>query len=203
MNFWKAKRLMYIKLFAVIFLGCFVIGIIVANIFSKQYMNQTGILSEYFIMKYKYMDFNHNQLFLFILQKRLKWVILLWGLGFTMIGVPVIWGYCGWLGFSAGMLLSLSVMRLGFTGVVICFLGLIPQIFLYIPGILLLLNQAYAMSLFHYEGRGLRQSYKRGRSQTTSAYITLLCIVLMIIIIGNFLESYVNPNIIGNLLKKF
>lgn len=202
-KFWKAKKLMYIKLFGVIFIVSFIVGIFIANLSAKQYLNQTGILSEYFIMKYKYMDFSYRKLFWFILKSRLKTVIILWGLGFTIIGVPAVWGYSVWMGFSAGMLLSLSVMRMGFSGVIICFLGLVPQVFIYLPCILIFLNQVYAMSLSQFEGKGFRKSYKRGRSQMIGSYMTLLCIIVMMLIVGIFLESHVNPIIISNLLKNY
>ena len=88
-------------------------GVLFANLFGKNYLNQTGILSDYFLSKYKYMEIDYGNLFFYILGKRSVGILFLWIMGVTVLGCPAVWLYLVWYGFSAGMILSMSVMKFG------------------------------------------------------------------------------------------
>ena len=202
-KFISKKRFLYIKLFATIFMIGFMIGIIVANAAGEKYLSQSGMLSDYFISKYKYIDFSSAGLFWFILKKRLKWIVLLWGFGLTIIGVPMVWGYTGWLGFSAGMILSVAVIRFGFLGTIICILGVFPQILIYAPVLVILMNQVYIMSLRQYHSTKGFHSSNESKKQVIGGYFILLVITVLLFIIGAFLEGYINPILLKKLLISF
>ncbi len=51
------------KIFGIIFMTGFLLGIIYANVIGKNYMESSGILSDYFLSRYKYYDIDNSNLF--------------------------------------------------------------------------------------------------------------------------------------------
>lgn|GEM_PF-974585 len=210
--------LVHFKLFATIFMLGFVAGIFLANVAGKSYLSQSGILSDYYLSKYKYMEIDSAGLFLFILQKRLKWILILWGIGFTILGAPLVLAYSGWIGFSAGLILSVSVIRFGFVGVIFCAVGIFPQGLIYMPALVYFAEHIYIMSQSKVYGSSFTANFKMVHSKignkqsfdslrrtnnkiSLSQYIGILLIVFLLFMIAGLMESYINPIIIKNFLK--
>lgn len=213
--------LVHFKLFATIFMLGFVVGIFLANAAGKSYLSQSGILSDYYLSKYKYMEIDSAGLLLFVLQKRLKWILLLWGAGFTILGVPLVLAYSGWIGFSAGLILSVSVIRFGFVGVIFCAVGIFPQGIIYIPVLIYFAEHIYKMSQSKVHGSSPTANFKMAHSKigtrhgnaksldslrtnnksTLSQYIGILIFVFLLFMVGVLMESYINPTLIKSFLK--
>lgn len=201
MGIWqKARKLQYVKLFILLFMVGFLVGIVIANLGAKQFLNQAGIFGDYFFVKFQNTKVEFLELFWFVVQKRMKWIFLIWILSLTILGVPCIWVTYLWNGLLGGILLSLSVMRMGFGGILICFLGVLPQFFLYVPIIFLFLDKAYSVSLSQY-GKHKKFSYSSSQKKDFLSYLSFLFLILVIMILGIFLESYVNPMIMKQILK--
>jgi Uncharacterized membrane protein len=192
-------NLEYVRVFAMVFMIGFIIGIVLANMAGKNFLSQSGILSDYYLAKYKYMEINPQELFVFIISKRIKWVVLLGAMGLTALGVLLVWGYSLWLGFSAGFVMSVAVIRFGFLGVIFCIIGIIPHGILYIAAAIILAELVYKMSGSQ---KGLRFKGSlgvNGGMMKKGKYVMILLMILMVFVVAALMESYINPIII----KKF
>ena len=110
----------FVKGLVIFFLAGFIGGILSVNLLGDGYLSQAGILSDFFLKQYKYLEIDGIGLFFYILEKRIKWVALLWILGYTVAGVPCAAAYTAWMGFCAGTLFSIGVLKLGMLGILFC-----------------------------------------------------------------------------------
>lgn len=181
-------RSKFSKRIAILFLLGFAGGILLINLLGKSYLNQAGILSDYFLKQYKYLEIDSIQLFFYILEKRMKWVAVLWILGYTAIGIIAGGGYTLWFGFSAGTLLSISVLKLGVKGMLFCVGAMFPQILIYVP--------AWVFFLYAINSKAEKRNFDWGY---TLAGIGMCLITLF----GIFVESYMNPWVVKQILRIF
>ena len=64
------RREKHLHLLEVLFLGCFVIGIIAANLYGRSRLQQYGILNDYFIQQLKYITIEKHDYFIYVLSAR-------------------------------------------------------------------------------------------------------------------------------------
>lgn len=195
-------KIVHIKLFFMIFMAGFILGIFFTNFFGKNYISGTGVLSDYFLRKFKYIDINSGELLFKVLKMRGKTFFLLWILGSTVFGAAAVCGYLCWMGFSIGILLTVAAMKFGVKGIFICLGGILPQYFIYIPLLLLFTERVLAMSVSPIGSREMLKSGSKGRAALWKDYILLLVVSLCILAIGCLIESYVNPYLLQFILKK-
>lgn len=134
MKIWESKR--YFVLFYM--LG-FLIGILYANLLSKDYITNLGIFNDYFLKQYMLSEVDTAGYFWYILKIRIMPVIFVGALGCTRIRKGIVVGVILWTGFSSGMMLTVAVMKMGVKGIILCIIALIPQFLFYIAAWLILL----------------------------------------------------------------
>ena len=195
------NNLVHFRVFTMLFMIGFIIGIFFANMTGKNHLSQSGILSDYYLSRYKYMEINPGELFLFIIQKRIKWIIILGGMGVTTLGIPLVWGYSLWIGFSAGLVMSISVIRFGFLGVIFCIIGVIPHGILYIGGAIILADYVYRMSKAQKWSKFKGSLGKDGSKVNWGRYMMILLMIVIVFVIAALMESYISPIIIKSFLK--
>lgn len=193
----------YKKLFTVIFMAGFLIGILYTNFIGSQYSSHSGIFSSYYLSSYQYIEVVSSELFWFVLQKRLLPVLVIWVMGITVIGSAVVWGVLLWVGFSGGMLVSMAVMQFGFKGLLLTLGGLFPQYLIYVPAMFLFLHKVYAMSKSLYGDKSKAEQAAQNAKSAVFPYALSLLFILIAMLLGVILESYVNPTILNLILKKF
>ncbi len=115
-----------------------VAGMLSANLFFQQYLEQVGVLGSSFLRKYQETDIVWPELFLYLCKVRMIPVVLLLIGVFYRWGLPVSMLYDGWLGFAAGMMFAAAAMQKGFSGVLLVLSAMFPQYLLYIPAFCLL-----------------------------------------------------------------
>lgn len=185
----------FVKGIIIIFFIGLLGGVLIVNLLKESFLNQAGILSDYFIRQYKYLEIDSGELFCYILGKRLKWILLLWILGFTVIGLLAGGIFTLWMGFTTGTLLSIGVLKLGVRGILFCIGAVFPQGLIYIPAWLLLLYGIYQRSggrLLERKGTGRKPELK---------YILLIVGICLFTILGILLESSINPWIVKLVLR--
>ena len=172
------------KEFLLIFFAGFLLGILFGCMYGKDYRDYAGILSEYYLNRYKYMELNEDRLFFYLLAERLPDVIMLLLFSFTNLRKIVFSGYLGWMGFSAGTILTISVIRFGSKGILLCLAGMIPQYFFYILVLILTVTKIFSGGniplvgiVVHYFG------------------------VFILLVAGIMLETWVNPLFLKLFLK--
>ena len=128
------------KTLAVIVAVGFAVGLVLMNLGKKALLYNTGLLSEYTLYDMKYSGVDSHAFFLYLLQKRIGIALVLAVLSTTWLGLAAAWTGAAWLGVSFGMLMMASILRYGLKGILLIFAGVFPQILVYFPAALLLLQ---------------------------------------------------------------
>lgn len=160
----------------------FVGGILYANLISGQCVTTSGIFSEYFLNQYTQMEIVTEDYIWYVMRVRIVPFLGICFLGCTRWKKVLVGGVLGWTGFSGGLLAVSAVMRLGIKGLVVCLVGLFPQACFYIL--------AYAVLLIYL------YRYPEGRWNAGKTVFILLDLV-----IGILLETYVNPVLMKMIIK--
>lgn len=179
------------------------LGILLVNIRHDIWVKEDGLLNAAMIKQLQNSEFDGNYLFGYIVRSRISTILIISMLASTMIGLPIVCGYVCYLGASAGCLLSIAVIRYGIRGLFFMAASIFPQGFLLIPGYFLLFRWGLDCNRSLY-GKidGLEGRYLIGKQFMITKGIKLVGI-LVIVILGCLIESYVNPKILQFFLKIF
>lgn len=170
------------------YLSGFILGIIGANLLFRETGYSSGILAVYGTAASKeWID--AEALFSHLLFQRGIYFLSMIFLGLTYIGIFAVVLSLLWFGFLAGNLMTIFLLEYGVKGFVagsVCFL---PQIFFYLPGWLLLFWIVMRMSR-------KAMGKKRRERADYQAYIFFGVGAGICVLLGIWLESYVNQNIL-------
>lgn len=176
---WKLERKERTA-WTLLFMAGFLAGIGIICLFLQNLVVESGFLDASFLAGMQYLDINKNGLFLYALKQRMgmaAFLALLSAAGAAGMGISLL---LVWSGISAGVVLTVFSMRFGIKGLLLFLACILPQMLLLIPGFLMLMDWC---------------SRKLERKQ--------LLLPLIVVIMGCFLESYVNPYIFKVVLKIF
>jgi len=184
-----------------IFLTGLLAGMVIMNVGKSLLLDSTGLLDEYTLYHMKYMTVESNGLFYYILRMRLKTIITLAILATTYLGLAVCAGASFWYGLSFGAFLMTVLLRYGLKGVLFALAGVFPQYLLYVPAMAALLLWCEGLNRSIY----FRNAVETGKEGGVilSKRLGKLLIILLLILLGCLLESFVNPGIMSGLLKIF
>lgn len=179
------------------------LGILLVNIRYDIWAGEDGLLNADMMKRLQSSELDGDFLFGYIVKHRVFTVLVIGILASTMIGLPIVCGYVCYLGISAGCILTIAVVRYGARGLFFMAATIFPHGLLLIPGYFLLLKWGLDCHRELY-GRtdGLDGRYLAGKQFILKKGMKLLGI-LLIVMIGCLLESYVNPKIIHFILKIF
>lgn len=180
----------------------FAAGIFMANLMGREAVSNAGILNEYFIDKFKYTGVNGQNLFLYIFEQRMPLMLLLLILAFSSTGIVFGTLLLGWQGFSIGFMLSTAIAKYGAKGILLISGGLFPQYLFYIP---IYFFYCY-FTIFlrkRIAGTGGDSMVERERVRIYGIGVAVSMVLLLLFVTGIFLESYLNPLILKNILKLF
>lgn len=176
------------------------LGGILMNCGKGLLLDGTGLLDESSLYHMKYMTLDSNAFFCYVLGIRLRSVLILAVMATTYLGLVVISGAVLWYGASMGMFLAAVIVRYGMKGVLFAVVGIFPQYLLYVPAMIFLVgwSEQLCRSIYFDKNRGFEGGYRQ-------AAVKLLQLggVVLVVIIGSALESYVNPFFVSKLLKFF
>ncbi len=125
-------------------------------------------------------------------------LLLLLLLAFTAFGIIGGILMIGWQGFSVGFMLASAIAKYGMKGILLVLGGLFPQYLFYLPVYLLYCYlTVYLRQRMYMEGRGpiLDRGYICAAGLLAGAGLLILFAA------GIFLESYINPVILKQILK--
>lgn len=185
--------------FLPVFLTGLLAGIVIMNIGKSILLESTGLLDEYALYHMKYMTVNSNALFYYVLRQRLGTLLILAVFATTYLGLAVCLGTVLWYGMAAGAFLSALVIRYGMKGILFALTGILPQYLLYVPAMLAMLLWCEKLCRSIY----FRNTFYPENADSPLKRTTRLIIIFMAVILGAFLESYINPYFMSALLKIF
>jgi stage II sporulation protein M len=173
---------------------------VVLGVYTVKYMSgfeRSDLLSYLtsFVKADSAKNINYYGIFLETLKNNIPLMAVIWFLGLTMIGIPIILVIDVIKGFTVGFTVTFFVNGFGLKGIWIALLSIIPQNIIYIPCIMIasVLGMEFSFLL-------IKDNTKRIWTKSVSSKIvsyTLFFIILNVFMIVGFLfETYVTPSII-------
>ncbi len=160
----------------------FIIGIIYANLMSKDYIAAMGIFNEFFLSQYSQAEIDMAEYLWYVVRIRVMPAVLIAALGCTRLRKGVVALFLIWTGFCGGMIMTAAVLKMGLKGLVLCLIALIPHLIFYTAGYLILLWYLF--------------TYPESRWN-----LSKMISMGLFIIVGILLECYVNPIIMELFIK--
>lgn len=169
-------------------------GILITNFYLKNVISSRNNL---FIDSYDINNIlliSYGELFVYVLIKRIKQFIVIVGLSELFNPVLILVVIALVFGNIFGMLLSFEVMRLGIKGVILASLCFFPQYIIYIfTYALIVINKSNIQDSKNTITRKLKNKY----SEYCKSKVKYFLIVIVLVVIGSFLEAIINPKILN------
>lgn len=165
-----------------LFLMGMFIGVCIVH-FQKQ-SSYSGVFGECFMNQYAFMEIDHEKMLRYIGSYRIRQYVMLVCCGALPMAAYLLAVLVTGMGAVWGSVISISAIRLGMKGIVICVIGLLPQFLFYIPAF----------------GWIVLWIWKQGKSR--KKYIALSMAGLLFLLFGILTEVYVNPLILQYFLRK-
>ena len=186
-----------------LFLGSFLLGVLIMNMGDDVLISENGIFSQASVSRLRYIEIDSGRFFRYVLKHRMGEGALLLLLSTTGLGIISVYVCIIWQGVLAGMTITTAIIRYGIRGMLLILGGMFPHQLLLVPAEIMLLGWCYEnYSRGHSSGKYDLPYYKNRKQQYIRQAIGLLWIIV-VIIIGCILESYVNPILISDLVKIF
>lgn len=140
-------------------------------------------------------NIDYKQIFIQTIKNNIPVLIIVWFLGLTMIGVPIILIIDILKGFTIGFTISFIINGMGIRGVWVSLLGVLPQNIIYIPCIIFISVLAMEFSLNMLKDKG-------GKSWTSNIWLKItsysvsFALVMIVMVVGFTMESYLIPQIL-------
>lgn len=160
---------------------------LLAGILFVQTLDESGyggIFSQYFLSQYASLRIDYRRLLRYVGGYRLSQYAVLVCCMMLPAAPMILGGLLFLLGMTWGTLISISTVRLGLKGVLICVTGILPQIFFYVP--------AFGWVLLWF--------FRRGSSR--KKYLFLALVGFFFLVFGIVTEVYLNPLILQQILRK-
>ncbi|MCR2803085.1 stage II sporulation protein M [Paenibacillus soyae] len=125
----------------------------------------------------------------------LKWLILVWILGVTVVGIPGILALNFLKGTLIGFALGVLVQQYGWKGIVFSILTLAPQNIIAIPALIIASAAAISFGIFLVKNRLLQQN---GELLPQLGSLTSTTVIMLLLFAGAaFVEAYLSPSVIS------
>lgn len=168
-----------------LFVCCVVVAMIVTFTQKSDLLLHSTVLNEETLGFLLRRTGDSKALFLYVVKER-SWVLLvLFLLSGTYLATLCIYGTVIWYGTGIGTLLAIALMRYGFSGILLLMAAGLPQYLLYVPAMMITL-----------------QLCKEKREISRKLFLQF-GLMETVVIIGCFLESYVNLMLVEKILEKF
>ncbi len=199
----KADKNKVYRIWFYLFLASFFLGVMIMNMGDETLLGDAGIFNLASMNRLKYIEINHGKFFQHVLKKRIGECAALLLLSTTALGMVTVYAAVFWQGMLTGMIMTAAAIRYGLKGILLILGGMFPhQCLLFPAGVMLLGWCLENYFLMHTFGRGVSPLFHNRRQQLLHQGILLMWIML-VMLIGCILESYVNPILISDLIKIF
>ncbi len=166
------------------------------------FLTEPGFLGKSSLDRVGRIELNEGLFFLYVLKKRIGTLWLTAILSTTFAGIVTTYLFVLWTGVCGGVVAAVAVMRYGVKGLLLLAGSMMPHFICYAPAFLMLADLGFSVcSRLYYPVRDYSEPYE----QKPNRRKLLLRFLLLhgLVIAGTLLESYVNPNLMTELLKIF
>lgn len=198
-EFVKSNIKEYIIITLVFLIGIF-LGVMFVNNLEEEQKSEIITYVETYIEAFKQTDSSSN---ITLLQNNIKdniiLALIIWFIGSTIVGIPIVFGIIAFRGFCLGYTISGITVVFGIgKGVIFTAIALIMQNILFIPGIISL-------------GVSALKTYKSIYSDKRKENIKLELvrhtifsgIILLVLILSAIVETQISTNLLRSLIKYF
>lgn len=179
-----------------ILLISFVIGIVIGAILINRLNPEDKLgISSYLSMVVELMSSNGNKtidIFKSSLFTNFRIALIIWGLGFFLIGIIIIPIIIGWKGIAIGFTVGFMVKEFGIKGFIFSLTSLLPHYLIILPGFITIGAISASNSINRKKSHG-KIAYKRNFVD----YNTIFFIFFLLIVIGSLIEGFFIPYILN------
>lgn len=184
------KFIIYL-IISIFFIGGIVAGSIMINRFA---IEQNNNIIKHFSWIFDYInngDQRTSDILKFNLFFTMKFSILIWILGFTILGIFIIPAIITLKGITMGLTVGLLIKEFQIKGLIFSLLGLLPNYLITLPGIIAIGSIGLSNSIDRSMGRG-RRPYGIYQNKLDD-YTILFVLFFLIVILGYGIESIIAP----------
>lgn len=189
------KKLKTKKLFILVFIVtilCFIAGILLISILSKS--NKELIINSLnnFYTSLKENKISSTNLLYKTMTSNLILNIIIWILGISIIGIPIVIFILGFKSLSLGFTISSLIYTYKFNGLLKAILYLIPNIInIFIVFVLVYYSISFSLNLFNY----LFRKIEFNKRVIVKRYLKLLIAAILLSILTSVTESFILPKL--------
>ena len=189
------KKLKDKKQFIIIFVICtvaFIIGVLLPSILNEENRKiiQTSLNS--FFDTIKNNQLKTNELLFKTLTSNIIIDLILWLLGISVIGIPIVIILLGYKSLSLGFTISSIISTYKLNGVIKALIYIVPNIInLFIFFVISYYSISFSLMLFNY----LFRKKEYNKRIIVNRYLKLLVISIIILIFSSVIETYVVPKL--------
>lgn len=199
-NHFKDNLVLYVLLSSFL-----IVGILLGSTSVKSLdPEQTGSLGDYFnnfVSAFPTIQIQPEVLTTASFASNIKLLLLVWFLGLTVLGVPIIFLAITIKGFYLGFTAGFIIQEKGLEGILFTAITLLPQNILIIPSLVIAGVVAASFSIWLLRGR-FKNPYGK-ISQMFISYTLVFGLLGIVTTCGSFLEGYVTPWLIQAVLTYF
>jgi len=134
-----------------------------------------------------------NEILRISLIDNIRFVGIMWALGVTIIGIPLIYFFIGVRGFITGFTSGFIIDLMGFKGVIFTLFSIVPKEIIIIPCIIALGVNGVNFSLNIIRNRSDKRMSKESLKTSFLAYCLTTAFFSCFIFGGILVESYITP----------
>ena len=166
-----------------------------ANGIGRIQLLQYGRINDYYVNQLAYLEIQPQEYMGYLLGLRMKTIAIIVLLGFTWLGIPMLFIGLGWYGFSLGYLFVNALVGMGLPGMCFLLASFFPQVLCYIP--------AYFWLVLSMLENGHNRFHLFGvHTVSKHACWKHLLISFLLFLVGIWLESSCNPLLVQMIIRK-
>jgi len=119
--------------------------------------------------------------------------VILWILGVTVVGIPLILLVITFRGFIIGFTVGFLLKEMGIRGLIFSIISILPQNVLIIPGTIIVGVIAISFSVMLIKNKFKKTNRYNNVFSQFLLYSTIIASIYLFIILGCFIEAYVSP----------
>ncbi len=183
------------KQFILIFVICivaFIIGVLLPSILNEENRKIIETSLNSFFDTIKNNQLKTNELLFKTLTSNIIIDLILWLLGISIIGIPIVIILLGYKSLSLGFTISSIISTYKLNGVIKALIYIVPNIInLFIFFVISYYSISFSLMLFNY----LFRKKEYNKRIIVNRYIKLLVISIIILIFSSVIETYVVPKL--------
>ena len=183
-----------------IFLIGIILGVILVNNAQDETKMQIGKNITTFIYKLKFeCEIDYSSLLKNVIINHIIFIFIIWFMGCTVIGIPIVYAMIAFKGFSLGYTISLIIYILGFQkGIAFCTITLLLQNILIIPAIL-----SIAVSGMNLYKAIMKDKRKENIKIEIIKHTIFSLAILLVLLIASCLEVYGSNMLLSLCIRYF